>query len=218
MARLIRRTTTNIVADELRSRILSGQLKEGEQIRQEAIARELGVSRIPVREALRQLEAEGLITLVSHKGAEVTRLEPDEIAEYFDLRVVLETWLIKEAVKKISKADLQKAEKLINAMRDDAEIEEWGTLNCQFHECLLKAANRPATLKILSRVHDNIDRYVRLQITLTKDGRDQAEKEHRAILKAAEEQDAATAASLLTDHINNVRDELLVSLKANRAR
>ncbi|MCV6602558.1 MAG: GntR family transcriptional regulator, partial [Cohaesibacter sp.] len=102
MARLVRRTTTHIVADEIRQRILNGELREGEQIRQEAIATELGVSRIPVREALRQLEAEGLITLVSHKGAEVTRLEPTEIAELFEVRVMLENWLFSLAIDHIT--------------------------------------------------------------------------------------------------------------------
>lgn len=214
MPQILRRTTTNIVADELRKRIMSGQLREGEQVRQEAIATELGVSRIPVREALRQLEAEGLITLVSHKGAEVTRLEPSEIAELFEVRIMLESWLFEHAIEHITESHLETAEKLIASMRKDAMIEEWGSLNWQFHETLYLPAHKPATMKILRRVHDNIDRYVRLQITLTEDSQERAHKEHQAIVDAARDKNAKVAVALLNDHINHVKEQLLESLAA----
>ncbi|WP_319531433.1 GntR family transcriptional regulator [uncultured Cohaesibacter sp.] len=134
MAQIVRRTTTSIVADELRQRILSGQLKEGEQVNQEAIASELGVSRIPVREALQQLEAEGLITLVSHKGAEVTRLEPEEIEELFDVRGMLECWLFEKALPHLSEADLTEAEEAVAAMRGAKDFQSWSSQNWRFHE------------------------------------------------------------------------------------
>ena len=114
MAQIVRKTTASIVAEELRKRILTGRLREGAQIRQEAIANELGVSRIPVREALRQLEAEGMITLVSHKGAEVTRLEPSEIEELFEVRTMLETWLIENAIGPMTSEDISEAERLLS--------------------------------------------------------------------------------------------------------
>ncbi|TLP43364.1 GntR family transcriptional regulator [Cohaesibacter sp. CAU 1516] len=212
MAQILRRTTTNIVADELRKRIMSGQLREGEQVRQEAIATELGVSRIPVREALRQLEAEGLITLVSHKGAEVTRLEPSEIAELFEVRIMLESWMFEHAIEHITESHLEAAEKLIASMRNDAMIEEWGALNWQFHETLYTPARKPATMKILRRVHDNIDRYVRLQITLTEDSQERAHREHQAIVDAARNKNAKVAVALLNDHINHVKEQLLANL------
>ncbi|WP_180966868.1 GntR family transcriptional regulator [Cohaesibacter celericrescens] len=212
MAQIVRRTTTTIVADELRKRILTGQLNEGVQVKQEAIANELGVSRIPVREALRQLEAEGLITLVSHKGAVVTRLEPSEIAELFEIRIMLENWLFEKAIASITEEDLQKAELLISQMRDEASIQEWGTLNWKFHETLYRSAQKHATMKILRRIHDNIDRYVRLQIALTQDSQKRAHKEHQAIVDAARDKNPKVAAALLADHINHVKDQLLESI------
>ena len=216
MAQIVRRTTTTIVADELRKRILSGHLKEGEQVRQEAVANELGVSRIPVREALRLLEAEGLITLISHKGAEVTRLEPSEIAELFDVRIMLENWLFEQAFALLTDEDLIAAEALIDTMRTRAALDEWGTLNWKFHETLYRPANKSATMKILRRVHDNIDRYVRLQIALTEDSQAQAHKEHQAIVDAVRDKNAKMAAALLVDHINHVKDELLLSIGMKR--
>ena len=209
MTQIVRRTTTSIVADEIRHRIMNGQLAEGEQIRQEAIARDLGVSRIPVREALRQLEAEGLVTLVSHKGAEVTRLEPSEIKELFEIRTMLETWLFEQAIEMLSLDDLKEAETLIEAMRTEASIEDWGALNWQFHETLYRSAQKPATIKILKRVHDNIDRYVRIQITLTEDARDRAHQEHQAIIDAARNKNPKVAVALLADHITHVKEQLL---------
>ena len=87
---LERKTVAEAVAEKLRMRILSGALQEGAQLRQEVLAAELGVSRIPLREALRLLEGEGLVTIVPHRGAVVSVRSPDEIGELFDLRVLLE--------------------------------------------------------------------------------------------------------------------------------
>lgn len=217
MTQIVRRTTTSIVADELRRQILAGEIKEGEQIRQEAIANELGVSRIPVREALRQLEAEGLITLVSHKGAEVTRLEPSEIAELFEIRIMLENWLLEQAIANLAEQDLLDAEAVIAAMRADQTLEKWGQLNWEFHQTLYRAANKPTTIKLLKRVHDNIDRYVRIQIALTADTQAEAHGQHQAIVDAARARNGKVAAALLSNHISHVKDTLLTSIMSKKA-
>nr|WP_320142620.1 GntR family transcriptional regulator [uncultured Cohaesibacter sp.] len=215
MARIERRTTTSIVADELRKRILNGDIKEGAQVRQEAVAHELGVSRIPVREALRLLEAEGLITLVSHKGAEVTRLEPCEIEELFEIRTMLEVWLFEHSIAAISEEDFAEAQEAMDAMRH-APVKEWGTLNWQFHSALYRAANKPTTLKLLKRVHDNADRYVRLQMTLSKDAQERAHQQHQAMIDAAHMKDTYLAGRLLSDHINHVKGQIIAMVEAKR--
>lgn len=208
MVKLIRKTTAHMVADSLRERIMSGSLKEGEQLKQEAIADLLGVSRIPVREALRQLESEGLVTLVSHKGAVVTTLETSEIVEMFDLRIMLECFTLKAAIPNMSEADFASAGAVLDGMISDPQIEEWGTRNWDFHEILYKPAGKPATLNILRRIHANIDRYIRIQIALTH-GEEKAHREHQAILAACAACDGDTAARLLASHIGDVRDALL---------
>nr|WP_321525888.1 GntR family transcriptional regulator [uncultured Cohaesibacter sp.] len=215
MAQMQRRTTTSIVADELRKRIQSGAIKEGEQIRQEAIASQLGVSRIPVREALRLLEAEGLITLVSHKGAEVTRLEPSEIEELFEIRTMIEVWLFEHSVAAITDEDLAEAQECLETMRK-ADVKDWGPLNWQFHVALYRAANKPTTIKLLKRVHDNADRYVRLHLTLSRDAQDLSLRQHQAMIDAAHMRDAYLAGRLLSEHINRVKGHLIASAEKRR--
>src|SRR5690606_12145943 len=94
----------------LRSRILSGEYKAGFQLRQEAVAVDMGVSRIPIREALHQLHSEGFVTLVSHKGAVVTEIALGEIFELYELRARVETWLLSLAIPHMTEEDLRVAE------------------------------------------------------------------------------------------------------------
>src|SRR6476661_212747 len=103
--KLERSTAAAQVLDALRERILSGAISGGEQLRQERLAEELGVSRVPVREALNQLEAEGLVRLVSHKGAVVTRLSLDELREAYEIRAQLETWLLRLSLADLAEPD-----------------------------------------------------------------------------------------------------------------
>src|SRR5215831_189024 len=110
-----RQTLTAAVADRLRDKILRGDLREGEQLRQHTIAAEFDVSRIPVREAFRQLEAEGLIEIIDHRGAVVAALSPDEIEELFDIRAALEGVTLRRAVPRLTDEDLERAERALEA-------------------------------------------------------------------------------------------------------
>ncbi|MGO1118103.1 GntR family transcriptional regulator [Rhodovibrionaceae bacterium A322] len=206
--RLARKTTAMLVADELRERIVSGQLADGEQIRQDAVASDLGVSRIPVREALKQLEAEGLVNLVSHKGAVVAELSTSEIAELFELRLLLESWLLGLAIPRMTKRDLDKAEELVERMVAYDQISEWGVLNRQFHQTLLRPSGRSKTLEMLERVHANTDRYVRMQISMTS-GQKRAHEEHQQLIALCREKDTARAIRCLEQHIDVVKNQLL---------
>src|SRR5689334_3039915 len=177
-----RQTTVTLVADELRRRIMTGTLAEGQQLRQEALAADLGVSRIPIREALRQLEAEGFVAIASHRGAVVSKLSLDGIIELFELRVRLETWLLELAIPQMSEDDLARADQALEAMISNRKIENWGALNWEFHAALYAPAARPATLRILRRINENTDRYIRLQISLTS-GQLKAHREHKELLE-----------------------------------
>lgn len=213
---LKRQTTAVLVADELRRRIVSGQLKEGEQIRQELIAGELGVSRIPVREALKQLEAEGFLTIHSHRGAVVSKLSIDEIAELFDLRAVLETWVLGLAIPRMTDADLQQAEAILRKMIANDRIDQWGSLNWEFHMALYRPSGRMETLKLINRLHGMVDRYVRLQISLTV-GQSKAHQEHQQLLELCRKRDPLRATRLLEEHIGDVRDGLMKHLSEQAA-
>src|SRR5687767_1427855 len=102
---------------------MAGTIPEGQQLRQEALAADLGVSRIPVREALRQLEAEGFVSIASHRGAVVSKLSLDEIAELFELRIRLECWLLGLAIPQMRDGDLEQAKAALETMISNRKIE-----------------------------------------------------------------------------------------------
>lgn len=197
---LLDKTTISIqVAQELRRRILAGHYPQGVKLQQEQIAAELGVSRSPVREALGQLEAEGLVVLTPQKGAQVSPISRDEIAELFELRQLVEPHLLALAIPEMTEADLNKATSIISEMAD-IDVDGWGDANWRLHETLYAPAGRPAMLKLLRRTHETIGRYIRMQVVATN-GRADAHREHKLILDACRKRDVGKAVGLLREHI-----------------
>lgn len=208
MAPLMRQTTSRLVLEEIRKRIISGKLRGGDQIRQEAIAAELGVSRIPVREALNQLQAEGLVTMISHKGAEVTPMEPANVEECIELRYLLEGWLLKKAVQNISDEEIKDIERVVIAMDGNVGIMKWCQLNHQFHELLYRPAQSPEAMKIFHRVLKNFARHDIVKALLDGDGRQRMNEQHRDILKAVKQKDGCQAMERLHIHTSYAMDKL----------
>jgi DNA-binding GntR family transcriptional regulator len=172
------------------------------------------VSHIPVRAAFQQLQSEGLITNVPYKGAVVTRLSAAEVEEYFDIRATLEADLMKRAVAHISDDTLARARKIVERM-DSAPPARWGELNWKLHEELYSAANRPITLEFVRKIHDNLDRYVRIQLSIAEKNRQRAHQEHIKLIELCEAGDVAKVLKLLSAHINGVRDDLLDHMQKN---
>ena len=215
-----RQTLTSAVADRLRDKILRGELREGEQLRQHAIAAEFDVSRIPLREAFRQLEAEGLIKIIDHRGAVVSALSPDEIEELFDIRAALESVTLRQAVPRLTDEDLERAEKSLEAyeqaLNDESDFDVWGELHWQFHSMLYAAANRTRSLSLIQTINNNADRYIRLHILFSRDAHRNAKDEHRAILELCRQRDAEAASQLLEQHISKAGREMRVFIKQQR--
>lgn len=205
--RLVRKTAVELVADEVRNRILSGQLAPGSALRQEALSEELGVSRIPLREAMRLLSAEGLVDLIPHRGAFVSMLSKDEVQEFFDLRMRLEPWLMHEAAMRITDAELQRAETLVQQM-DTIGPEAWGRLNWELHETLYRAAGRPAALAIVRALHEKSERYFRFQV-VNAPIRQQSHEEHMALVELCRHRQADKAEALLEHHIGEAAEQIL---------
>jgi DNA-binding GntR family transcriptional regulator len=217
MARTVgveRKSLSAQVADTLRELIVSNTYAQGHQLRQDEVARRLGVSHIPVRAAFQQLQSEGLITNVPYKGAVVTRLSAAEVEEYFDIRATLEADLMKRAVAHISDDTLARARKIVERM-DSAPSARWGELNWKLHEELYSAANRPITLEFVRKIHDNLDRYVRIQLSIAEKNRQRAHQEHIKLIELCEAGDVAKVLKLLSAHINGVRDDLLDHMQKN---
>jgi len=212
-----RRSLATQVADALRELIMSNAYKQGQQLRQDDLAKRLGVSHIPVREAFQLLEAEGLITTIPYKGAVVTRLSASEIEEYFDIRATLEVDLLRRALGKIGPPAIARAREIVAKM-DKAPPQRWGEYNWSLHETLYEPAGRPITLGFIRRIHDNLDRYVRIQLSLAEGNRQRAHQEHIHLIDLCEAADRAKALKLLSTHINGVRDDLLDHLKQHSSK
>lgn len=202
------------VADALRELILSGEYDQGEQLRQDDVAKKLGVSRIPVREAFQQLEAEGLVVNVPYKGAIVSRLTTEEIEEYFDIRMVLEGELLGHAIDRMTPEVITRSRKIIDRM-NGASPAKWGEINWQLHAELYSVAGRPITLEMVKKIHDNLDRYVRIQLSLSEENRARANEEHVRLVELCEAGRKNEAIGLLQDHITGARIDLIKHLEDN---
>ena len=206
-----RLSLTGQITAELRRRILNGQLAAGAVLRQERLASELGVSRIPLREAIQHLEAQGLVVSALHKGTVVSALSRDELEELFGIRMQLETWLFEAAIPRMTEADLDGAEALIEEASRTGDVDNWGELNWRFHEALYSPSGRRIALKLLRSVHDNAARYVNLQLVVTRDVEREL-SDHHAMLAYARLRDVDRGVDMLRRHISRVSRDLLASL------
>ncbi|MCD0504953.1 GntR family transcriptional regulator [Bordetella petrii] len=205
--KILRKTTTELVLDALRDRILSGDLSPGAPLRQELLGEELGVSRIPVREALRLLSAEGFVDTIPHRGAFVSMISRAEVEEFFDIRRRLEPWIFREAIPLASKAELDSAENIVRQM-DTAEPQRWGSLNWQLHEHLYRPAQRPAALNIVRTLHEKSERYFRFQV-VNAPIRQQAHEEHMALIDLCRQRAVDQAEAALEAHIEKAAEQIL---------
>lgn len=208
-------TVAQTVTAQIRERILKREISGGDPLRQDAIAKSFGISIIPVREALKQLEAEGLVELKTHRGAVVTELTLGKALEWIHLRRLIETDLLGTALDRMTETDLARAEKILgkfnSALRRRLEIEHWSQFNWEFHAALYAPADRPETMKLLESLHNKCDRYIRLQL-LGADHIERAQKEHGELIKLCRKGSKREAKSLLLRHILGVEEDLIEQL------
>jgi DNA-binding GntR family transcriptional regulator len=209
------RTTPGLVAEVLREAILLSVLKGGEQLRQDEIAAHLGVSRIPVREALRQLEAEGLVVFYPHRGAVVSELSYREVQEIYEIRIALETTAIRLAIPHLSERNLQRAETILDSIDLATDIAKWSELNREFHTVLYAPADRPRLLALINTMRTNVERYQRIYISLMQHQAN-SQGEHREILEACKRRDVRAAVKDLERHLDNAAQSLAAYLKNPR--
>lgn len=204
-------TVAEQAADALRRKIMAGELPEGFQLRQDALAAEFGISRIPVREALVQLEGEGLVRIVAHKGAVVSGLSIAEIKELFMLRGLLEPLLLKRSAPKLTDADFADIDAILAEYKQELHTQHptrWGELNTRLHDLLMSRAEQPRTLAIVAGLLQQTDRYTRLQLSLSADSCRRAEQEHAELVRLCRTGEVRAAAGLLKRHIEHAAAEL----------
>ena len=205
-------------ADELRRRILDGEFAAGFQLRQDALAKLLHISRIPVREALMELEGEGLVRILPHRGAIVSEVSAADIDDLFGLRALLEPRLLRRSAPRLTAGDFAAMERLLaeysSAMRT-GNPRRWGELNTAFHTLLYSRAGQPRSEAIVATLLQSADRYTRMQLRFT-DGRRRAEREHAELLALCRRGEVREAVTLLTRHIRNVGTVLAAFLRTHK--
>lgn len=215
MPRSRKQATHEFVADVLREAITAGHLVANQPLPQDEIAAQLDVSHIPVREALRQLQSEGLVTYQQHRGASVTALTPEEIREIYEIRAILETAAIRHATTRLGAESLDRAGRILEAAEHSRDAAEWGSLDVDFHEMIYALEDRPRLHELIAGLLKRVDRYW-LSHGLMLRHREEFEREHRALLAALTARDAERAAALLRQHLAGA-SELLISEMSRQA-
>lgn len=199
------KTLRNSVTSTVRDAILNGVLLPGEQVNQAQIAARLGISRGPVREALRQLEEEGLVHSLPHKGTFVTDITPAYIEEIYGIRRVLEVFAIRRTIKYADKRDLIEFRTILTEMQSAAERGDTGTLrelDLQFHTTICKSARHAVLMQLWKSIEVGVRRVVALRHGSYKDPHDILGT-HPDILGAIETRDVEGACELLDRHIKD---------------
>lgn len=198
---------------KLREDILSGKYKEHEELREISIGEELGVSRTPVREALRQLELEGLVTIIPNKGAYVTGITPKDVHDIYTIRSMLEGLCARWATRHITDKQIEELEEIILLSEfhlkkeGNEKAKQVSDLDGKFHKVLYEASNS----RILEHVLSDFHKYVQIARTMSVGAKDRAEKsiaEHRGILDAIKSKDEVLAEKLANEHIIKVMANL----------
>jgi DNA-binding GntR family transcriptional regulator len=218
-AKLGHRTLASAAAEEMRRRILAGEYPGGHQLRQDALSRDLGISRIPLREALVQLESEGLVKIVPHRGAVVAELSVGEIEELFGLRALLEPRLLRASAPNLTAVDFAALEAILSEYSAELRshrVARWGELNTALHALLYSRAEQPRTAAIVVSLLRNTERHTRMQLAFT-DGLARAEAEHAEIVALCRRGEIEAAAALLAAHVRNAGETLVAYIRARSA-
>jgi DNA-binding GntR family transcriptional regulator len=191
--------TSSHLADEIRAAIMHGELRPGTPLHQEQLARQYGVSRSPLREALRQLEAEGYVDYPPNRGAVVATMTKVDVQEVVEIRTLLETALIRAAVPRLTANDLSIARNLIEQMRRENDRRRMSELSWAFHETLYAAAGKPRMLALAR------DQRLRVRPEHGQDALALLVKRmlpaYKALISACAKKDVRGAASLVRDNL-----------------
>lgn len=196
------RRTPAEIADAIRLEILRGELRPGASARQDELAARFDVSRVPVREALRSLAAEGLVTWESQRGFRIAQLAPEEVRELLEIRSLLETQALMHALPQITADDISAASEALNRSEATQSLQEWSEMNTLFHATLLGRCGKPHLLQLIEQLNNRVTPYIRLLIAASN-YRQRAEREHRAILSAVEVGSFEAGRILLSRHIED---------------
>jgi DNA-binding GntR family transcriptional regulator len=206
---LARRTTSDSVADRLRTAIVKGEFADGSELNQVTLARAFGVSRVPVREALRQLQAEGLVSARAHMRTVVVGFTLERVLEVIDLREVVESYLLRRAVPLIGPTELEALTALCDEMQATTDHGEWLQQNKLFHATLYACSGAELALELADQLSARVERYLHLRADRGVQRVEEANREHLRILAAVAAQDGDGAQRELEEHIRHTRARVI---------
>jgi DNA-binding GntR family transcriptional regulator len=209
-----RRTAHELVRDTLRQAILTGVMTGGTRLVQADIAAQLGVSTTPVREALRDLAAEGLIRMDPHRGAVVHELDVEELRELYDIRLALEPLAVRRAAELIDDEQLATAQAIQTRMDAETDPAAWADLNLQFHAVLDKAACSPRLVGLINTIQASWGQYVGHALHVDPERMKRGNAEHNELLRALRRHNPDRAAEVLRKHLRGPLDSVLARLEA----
>lgn len=212
-----RLSASDQVALTLKKAIVDGLLPAGELLRQDEIAAHFHVSKIPVREALKHLEAKGLVTFLRNRGAMVTALSAAEIDEYMAIRAMLEARAARLAAPLISDPVIEQARRHLEDFDLTVDSGRWGELNWLFHSTLYAAAGNPVLLAEIRSLYNKVERYVRALLSISTE-MPKTQRQHVEILDAFVRRDPDAAAELTRAHVLDAGASLVTYLNDHRSR
>jgi DNA-binding GntR family transcriptional regulator len=215
--RLRRATSTpDVIAETLREEILRGEVAPGQALRQEELAERFGVSRLPVRDALLRLEAQGLVHVYPNRGAFVIALSADEVTEIFEMRILLEGDIIERAVPRMTAEHWRRIDAAHAEATRTAGGPEWVEGDWRFHRTLYEAAERPRQLATIENLRSTVARYSSAYDALPTRTPEWL-ADHDAILEACRARAAVAAKQRLVQHLRRALALVLTKLEGESA-
>ncbi|MDX9851894.1 MAG: GntR family transcriptional regulator [Anaerolineaceae bacterium] len=203
------KTIQEIIADKLRSAIFFGELPAGTRLLQDELAQRFGVSITPVREAIKTLSSEGLITSDPYRGAYVTETNEDEFEIILKLRLAVETIGIELTVKNITVPEIEKAEELIKEMENTNNFDRWFDLNTKFHTFLTETSRSKSVIQMHSFLRNLATFYTPTTKKSQEQNISESNQQHRELLEACRTRDIDKAINIIQQH-SSMRYKLAV--------
>lgn len=206
----------DVVFNTLRRAILKGELKPGERLMEIALAERLGVSRTPIREAMRKLELEGLVVMIPRRGAQVANITEKDLNDVLEVRIALENLAIEKACKCMTEEQMAKlwvAAREFERTMAEGNLVRLAEADVAFHEIIYQAADNVRLNQVLNNLREQIYRY-RVEYLKDEETRNVLVKEHEELYRAIKERDVAKAQSISFQHIENQRKAIICSIEA----
>ncbi len=209
----------DVVFNTLRQAILKGELKPGERLMELTLAERLGVSRTPIREAMRKLELEGLVVMVPRKGAQVADISEQDLNDVLEVRISLEHLAIEKACERMTEEDMSRlflASKSFERMISEGDLVQLAEADEAFHDMIYKGSGNKRLNQVLSNIREQMYRY-RVEYLKEEETREQLLWEHQELTRAIRDRDVKKAQEISFHHLENQRQSIIRLIRAKQA-